>query len=181
MNAEWLQVDGSGKDGLLERAMDEYGQAVLYMAFSYVKDHGLAEDIAQEVFVKFYGKMDSFRSDSSLKTWFMRITINQCKDHLKRWDTRKILFTNKVSEILQEHGNPESKTIEGEKRGELHSKLLKLPVKYREVLFLYYYQELKVNEMAEALELNPSTVKTRLKTGRERLHRMYGEGGRHDG
>ncbi|MCA1055928.1 sigma-70 family RNA polymerase sigma factor [Rossellomorea aquimaris] len=181
MSAEWLQDDKSNKDELLERAMEEYGRAVLYMAYSYVKDHGLAEDIAQEAFVKCYSKMDSFRGESSLKTWLMRITINQCKDHLKRWDTRKILFTNKVSEILQEHGNPESKTIHGEKRSELHSKLLKLPVKYREVLFLHYYQELKVNEVAEVLELNPSTVKTRLKTGRERLHRMYGEGRRSDG
>jgi RNA polymerase sigma-70 factor, ECF subfamily len=181
LSAERLQVNEKDKDELLERAMDDYGQAVLYMAYSYVKDHGLAEDIAQEVFVKFYGKMDSFRGESSLKTWLMRITINQCKDHLKRWDTRKLLFTNKVSEILHERGNPESKAIDGEKRSELHSKLLKLPVKYREVLFLHYYQELKVNEMAEVLELNPSTVKTRLKTGRERLYRMYGEGRRYDG
>jgi RNA polymerase sigma-70 factor, ECF subfamily len=181
LSAERLQDNELDKDELLERAMDEYGQAVLYMAYSYVKDHGLAEDIAQEVFVKFYGKMDSFRGESSLKTWLMRITINQCKDYLKRWDTRKILFTNKVSELIQEHGNPESKAIDGEKRSELHLKLLKLPVKYREVLFLHYYQELKVNEMAEVLELNPSTVKTRLKVGRERLYRMYGEGRRYDG
>lgn len=180
LRTERLQEE-SGKDELLERAMDEYGQAVLYMAYSYVKDHGLAEDIAQEVFVKFYAKMDSFRGESSLKTWLMRITINQCKDHLKRWDTRKILFTNRVSEIIHERGNPESKAIHGKKRSELHSKLLKLPVKYREVLFLHYYQELKVKEMAEVLELNPSTVKTRLKTGRERLYRMYGEGRRYDG
>jgi RNA polymerase sigma-70 factor, ECF subfamily len=181
MSAERLQDGECDKDELLERAMEEYGQAVLYMAYSYVKDYGLAEDIAQEAFVKFYGKVDSFRGESSLKTWLLRITINQCKDHLKRWDTRKILLTNKVTEILHERGDPESKAIEGEKRSELHLKLLKLPVKYREVLFLYYYQELKVNEMADVLGLNPSTAKTRLKTGRERLYRMYGEGGRQDG
>jgi RNA polymerase sigma-70 factor, ECF subfamily len=181
LSAKRLEDGKLDKDELLERAMEEYGQAVLYMAYSYVKDHGLAEDIAQEAFVKFYGKVDSFRGESNLKTLLMRITINQCKDHLKRWDMRKILFTNKVSEILHERGNPEMKAIDGEKRDELHSKLLKLPVKYREVLFLHYYQELKVNEMAEVLELNPSTVKTRLKTGRDRLYRMYGEGRRQDG
>ncbi|XXM70663.1 sigma-70 family RNA polymerase sigma factor [Lysinibacillus sphaericus] len=181
LDADELQSDELNRDGLLEAAMDRYGRAVLYMAYSYVKDHGLAEDIAQEVYVKFYNKMDSFRGESSLKTFLMRITINQCKDHLKRWDTRKILFTNKLSEVLQERGNPESKTIHGEERSELHSKLLKLPVKYREVIFLHYYQELKVKEIAVVLELNPGTVKTRLKTGRDRLHRLYGERGRHDG
>jgi RNA polymerase sigma-70 factor, ECF subfamily len=181
LRAERLQVDEVDKDELLEEAMEEYGQAVLYMAYSYVKDYGLAEDIAQEVFVKFYGKMDLFRGESSLKTWLLRITINQCKDHLKRWDTRKILLSNKVLEILHERGDPELNAIEGEKRRELNQKLLKLPVKYREVLFLHYYQELKVNEVADVLELNPNTVKTRLRAGRERLYRMYGEGRRYDG
>jgi RNA polymerase sigma-70 factor, ECF subfamily len=181
LSAKLLEVRNLNKDELLELAMEEYGQAVLYMAYSYVKDHGLAEDIAQEAFVKFYGNVDSFRGESSMKTWLMRITINHCKDHLKRWDTRKILFTNKLSEILHERGNPEIKAIDAEKRNELHSKLLKLPVKYREILFLHYYQELKVNEMAEVLELKPNTVKTRLKMGRERLYRLYGEGRGYDG
>jgi RNA polymerase sigma-70 factor, ECF subfamily len=181
LDADEMQSDELNRDGLLEEAMDRYGRAVLYMAYSYVKDHGLAEDIAQEVFVKFYRKMDSFRGESSLKTFLMRITINQCKDHLKRWDTRKVLFTNKLNELIQERGNPESKALNLEERSELHSKLLKLPIKYREVLFMYYYQELKVKEIAGVLGLNPDTVKTRLKTGRDRLHRLYGEWRRQDG
>ncbi len=161
--------------------MNEYGNEVLYLAYSYVKDYGLAEDIAQEVFVKFYQKYDEFRGESSLKTWIIRIAINQSKDHLKRWDTRKVLISNKVSELLKERDIPESLAIQNESSKELHAHLLSLPVKYREVLFLYYYEELKINEIAECLHINANTVKTRLKNGKRRLHKMYPKGGHQDG
>ena len=52
------------KEEILEEVMNEYGKEVLYIAYSYVKDHSLAEDIAQEVFVRFYQRYDSFRGDS---------------------------------------------------------------------------------------------------------------------
>ncbi|NMH67359.1 sigma-70 family RNA polymerase sigma factor [Bacillus sp. RO3] len=164
----------TSKEDLLENAMNKYGKEVLYIAYSYVKDHSLAEDVAQEVFVKFYQRMDSFRGDASLKTWIIRITINQSKDHLKKWETRKLLFTNKLSEFIQEslRNGPESQAIHKEAGRELHSNLFSLPIKYREVLFLYYYEELKISEIAECLQININTVKTRLKAGKEKLQKM---------
>ena len=171
------------KGDLLEEAMSLYGKEVLYIAYSYVKDDRLAEDIAQEVFIRFYQHYDSFRNESSLKTWIIRIAINQSKDHLKKWETRKLLFTNKLNEIIHElTGNdPQSQTIHKETRRELHKKLLSLPIKYREVLFLYYYEELKITEIAACLDININTAKTRLKTGKEKLQKMYPKGVHHDG
>lgn len=171
------------KDELLEEVMSQYGKEVLYIAYSYVKDYRLAEDIAQEVFIKFYQRVDSFRNESSLKTWIIRIAINQSKDHLKKWETRKLLFSNKLSEILHEFtgNNPQTQVLHKETSKELHRKLLSLPVKYREVLFLYYYEELKVSEIAECLEININTAKTRLKTAKEKLKKMYPKGVPYDG
>ncbi|WJV30059.1 sigma-70 family RNA polymerase sigma factor [Rossellomorea sp. AcN35-11] len=169
----------TSKEDFLENAMNKYGKEVLYIAYSYVKDHSLAEDIAQEVFVRIYERMDSFRGDASLKTWIIRIAINQSKDHLKKWETRRLLFTNKLNEFLQEsrRKGPESKAIHKEAGRELQSKLLSLPIKYREVLFLYYYEELKITEMADCLEINVNTVKTRLKAGKEKLKKNVSKRG----
>ncbi|MGM0865988.1 MAG: sigma-70 family RNA polymerase sigma factor [Bacillota bacterium] len=183
MNEEQAREYTQSKDEFLEEVMNEFGKEVLYIAYSYVKDHCLAEDIAQEVFVRFYQRYDSFRGDSSLKTWIIRIAINQSKDHLKKWETRKLLFTNKLSEWIQESRSrlPESQTIHKETGRELHTRLLSLPIKYREVLFLYYYEELKIMEIAECLEININTAKTRLKTGKEKLQKMYPKGVHQDG
>jgi RNA polymerase sigma-70 factor, ECF subfamily len=183
LNEEQAREYTQSKDEFLEEVMNEYGKEVLYIAYSYVKDHSLAEDIAQEVFVRLYQRYDSFRGDSSLKTWIIRIAINQSKDHLKKWETRKLLFTNKLSEWIQESRSrwPESQTINKETGRELHTRLLSLSIKYREVLFLYYYEELKITEIAECLEININTAKTRLKTGKEKLQKMYPKGVHQDG
>jgi RNA polymerase sigma-70 factor, ECF subfamily len=178
LNEETVYESTLSKDDLLEEAMSQYGKEVLYVAYSYVKDYRLAEDIAQEVFIRFYQRYDSFRNESSLKTWIIRIAINQSKDHLKKWETRKLLFTNKLNEIIQEfRGNdPQNQALYKEISRELHRKLLSLPVKYREVLFLFYYEGLKISEIAECLEININTAKTRLKTGKEKLQKLYPKG-----
>ncbi len=183
MNKDSAHQLERSKDELLEGAMSQYGKEVLYIAYSYVKDHSLAEDIAQEVFVKFYQHFDSFKGESSLKTWIIRIAINQSKDYLKKWETRKLLFSNKLTEYIKERKTnvPESHSIQKENTRELHTKLLSLPIKYREVLFLYYFEELKIKEMAECLQISSNTVKTRLKNGKQRLYKMYPKGVHQDG
>jgi RNA polymerase sigma-70 factor, ECF subfamily len=183
LNEEQAREYTQSKEEFLEEVMNKYGKEVLYIAYSYVKDHSLAEGIAQEVFVRLYQRYDSFRGDSSLKTWIIRIAINQSKDHLKKWETRKLLFTNKLSEWIQESRSrwPESQTINKETGRELHTRLLSLSIKYREVIFLYYYEELKITEIAECLEININTAKTRLKTRKEKLQKMYPKGVHQDG
>ncbi|MCR8849451.1 sigma-70 family RNA polymerase sigma factor [Rossellomorea sp. SC111] len=182
MNEDSVYEVTPTKDDLLEEVMSLYGKEVLYIAYSYVKDYRLAEDIAQEVFIRFYQGVDSFRNESSLKTWIIRIAINQSKDHLKKWETRKLLFTNKLHEIIHEFtNNPQTQALHKETSRELHQKLLSLSVKYREVLFLYYYEELKISEIAECLEININTAKTRLKTAKEKLKKMYPKGVPYDG
>ena len=68
-----------------------------------------------------------------------------------------------------QESSAETEAIQKEERGEITAAVLKLPVKYREVLLLYYYEDLQVNDIAEFLQVPVSTVKTRLQRGRERL------------
>jgi RNA polymerase sigma-70 factor, ECF subfamily len=164
----------SSRDLILEKAMREYGSDIYYIVYSYVKDHSLAEDLTQEVFVKFYKKMDTFREESSLKTWIVRMAINHCKDYLRRWDTRMISFTNTINDVVKgKFGTPEQTLIEEETNSELIKNLLSLPVKYREIIFLFYFEEMKLAEIAECMDLNINTVKTRLSKGRKLLGAAY--------
>jgi RNA polymerase sigma factor (sigma-70 family) len=70
----------SNKDDILIYLINEYGTMVKRLAFSYVKDKSLAEDFSQEVFIAAYKNLDSFKGESSYKTWIYRITINRSKD-----------------------------------------------------------------------------------------------------
>ena len=158
------------KDRLLEKAMTDYGNDVYYIVYSYVKEHSLAEDLTQEVFIKFYQKMDTFRQDSSLKTWIISVAVNHCKDYLRRWDTRMVSISNKINDMVKgKMGAPEQTVIHKEQSSELIESVLSLPVKYREVIFLYYFEEMKLSEIGACMDLNTNTVKTRLTRGKALL------------
>jgi RNA polymerase sigma-70 factor, ECF subfamily len=162
------------KDRLLEEAMNQYGNEIYYIVYSYVKDHSLAEDLTQEVFIKFYKKIDTFREDSTLKSWIISVAINHCKDYLRRWDTKMVNITNKINEMVKgKLGTPEQSLIIKEKNNELIQNVLSLPLKYREIIFLFYFEEMKLAEIADCLHLNISTVKTRLARGRNLLGDTY--------
>ncbi len=156
--------------------MEEHGEALARLAFTYVKDRGRAEEIVQDVFIKVFQKIDQFRGESAIKTWLYRITINRCRDELRRWSIRTLFFKSEGIEESIPHGglSPDKKLIEKEKEQELGIVILSLPVKFREVIILFYYQEKSIEEISHLLELTQNTVKTRLFRARkkigERLH-----------
>lgn len=78
----------------LKWLMKTYGNDVIRIAYTYVKQKQLAEDVAQDVFLKCYEKMDSFRNESSYKTWLISITVNKCKDVLKSWSFKNLYITD---------------------------------------------------------------------------------------
>lgn len=163
-------MEKSKRDSLLEQIMKEYGDELVRLAYSYVKDVDIAKDITQNAFVKCYQKLDSFRGDSKMKTWLYRITINECKDHLKSWNHKKV----RVMDYIQENTksalpSAESSVFNEAKNQEIKNIVLSLPNKYREVLYLYYYDSLNIEEVAEVTDLGVNTVKTRLRRAKQRL------------
>ena len=153
----------------LEWAMNEYGELLIRLAYTYVKDVHVAEDIIQDVFLKVHEKGDQFRYESSFKTYLYRITINRCKDHLKSWSFKNIFFTNKRWPVEEANESVENRVIRFEEDYELGEEILSLPIKYREVLILHYYQDYSVKEISTILSISKNTVNTRLRRAKEQI------------
>lgn len=160
---------GYSKENLLESLIDDYGTELKRIAFLYVKDQALAEDIIQEVFISCYHHLDSFRGESSYKTWLIRITVNKSKDALKSWSFRNFIFKAEVEPKLFDSNTPEYITVMEMDKRELIQEVLKLPIKLREVIILFYYKDLSVGEIGDVLQLNENTIKSRLSRAREKL------------
>lgn len=171
-------VDQSRKKQL-EKWMEEYGDAVLRTAYFFMKDVALAEDIFQEVFLKVYQRMDTYRGEASCKTWILQITVNLCKDHLKSgWFRRMFLnlkphhFNYNSEAIRKEHTSPETLALQNEEKRELLQKVSRLSLPLREVLILHYYHELHANEIASILKISESAVRSRLFKARQALKKQ---------
>ena len=107
------------KEETIEWLMNEYGKKIIRLAFTYLKQEQLAEDVAQEVFIKCYQKLDTFRKESSYQTWMYSITANLCKDRLRSWSFRNIVINNYFSNNSISKKTPESDLMESEFRREL--------------------------------------------------------------
>jgi RNA polymerase sigma-70 factor, ECF subfamily len=169
-------VDESGKAQLIERLIDDHEQQILKLIYFYVNDWSSAQDICQEVFIKAYNALDDFNQESTYKTWIYRIAINKCKDYKKSAYFRKNTIVDRFHRLLnkEEAGSPEDELLRSEHNDTVAQHIFSLPIKYREAIILYYYEDLSTDEIGELLKVNPSTVRTRLNRGREKLKEKMG-------
>ena len=162
---------------VVERLIEDYGQDVLKIAYLYVKDQQLAEDIFQEVFYKVMKNYHKFEHLSSEKTWLIRITINTCKDLLRTsWLRRVTTFGTLEAQNQTQYEQPFDMT-QSESNNELYEMIMKLPQRYKEVILLFYYEDFSYDEMAKILNIPKGTVQSRLARGREKLKKMMEERG----
>ena len=120
------------KDKTITRLVEAYQTDLLRISYVYLRDRALAEDAVQETFVKAYKSLDSFRGDSSEKTWLTRILINTSKDMLKAAWFRHLDRSVTPEEL------PECEAAEDGDEGALMDEILRLPAKYKDVILLYY-------------------------------------------
>lgn len=146
--------------------MQEHTDYLLRLAYLYIKDWPAAEDIVQDVFFFYYQKFEQFDERSTLKTYLAKMTINKCKDYLKSWRHRKQILTNSFTNPAKKGRN---RIVEEDEKLELADAVLNLPLKYREVIIHYYFEELSVLEVAHILSISDNTVKTRLRKSRTLL------------
>ncbi|MFJ7666821.1 sigma-70 family RNA polymerase sigma factor [Lysinibacillus sp. NPDC097195] len=154
-------------DGILEKIIDDYAEHLLRLAYFYVKNQHVAEDIVQEVFIKFSEQAQAYEERGQLRAYLSTLTINKSKDYLKSWHYKKCILQEKL--FLTQAKKQRDALIEAEERSQIGAAILKLPLTYREPILLYYYEELKIADIAQVLELPENTVKTRLKRAREAL------------
>ncbi len=157
---------------IIDDWMRQYGDRIIRVVYLIIDDYHLAEEITQEVFVRAYNSLDSFRSESSAYTWLYRIALNLTRNYLNR--KFKIRFlpladeerADLISEPLEE------KAIRLSISQSIRKCIRKLPEIYREVIILHYFEEMKVTEIAQVLQQSEGTVKSRLSRGRESLENM---------
>lgn len=167
-----LVSEAMGRDEKIEFLMDEYGEEIKRLVYTYVKDHSAAEDLTQEIFITVYIKLDSFAGKSSVKTWIYSIAINKCKDYLKSWHVRKMTVQENIKELLKStRRGPDHEVVDKQDSEEIVNHVLKLAIPYREVILLYYYRHLSIKEVSEILGISESTVKVRLHRAREKLRK----------
>jgi RNA polymerase sigma-70 factor (ECF subfamily) len=173
-----------------ERAFTELVRAwqgrVFGLTYRMLGDRGEAEDLSQEVFVTVFKAIDSFRGDSRLGTWILRIATNHCHNRLKyltRRHHKRKRDIDDVHEVIVDHPlsqppqQPE-RALEGAQLGRLvHEGLQQLDEDHRVVLILRDIEQLSYTEIAEILEVAEGTVKSRLFRARtslrDRIARRY--------
>ena len=159
----------SERQAALTRMMREHGDAILRMCYLHLKDVHLAEDAAQEAFLKAYRRMDSFRGDCAEKTWLTGIAVNVCRDFLRTAWLRRVdrrVDITQLPECAQAEEYPDTTVL---------TEVMALPAKLREVILLRYYQGMTIQETADALHLSVSAVKQRQKNAGDILRRHLKE------
>lgn len=161
-----------GPDNRLEERIGQmiqtYEKDLLRLCCMYLKDRTMAEDAVQETFVKAYRNLKSFRGESNEKTWLVRIAINVCKDM-----QRTAWFQNLGRMVNLDDVKLPPET---EVRSEVVEQIMSLPKKLKEVVLLFYYENMNQSEIAEALGVSVTTVHRRLNKAREAL-RLLLQGG----
>ena len=132
------------------------------LAFSYVKNKEDSLDIVQESIYKAFSSIESLKDPSYMETWFYIILVNTALDFLRK--RKKLILVD--DEILDTYDSSAPDTYQN---FDLQRALEELPEKYRIIIILRYFEDLKIKEIGEILDLNVNTVKSQLYTAMEKL------------
>ena len=146
-----------------ERLVNQFQASLLRTCYMYLRDQEQAEDAVQETFFKAYRNLGAFRGESAEKTWLMKIAVNTCHD-MRKTGWFRHMDRRVTPEMLPEASVPFQEFEEG-----LIVEVMNLPLRLREVVLLYYYQNMDTNEIAETLGIARSSVSGRLQRARKKL------------
>ena len=139
--------------------MEEYKERVYWLVRKMVIDHDDSNDLVQEIFVKVWNNLDSFRADSQLFTWIYRIATNECLNFLKKKKRRFFLPIGDVESELNDILDSGQYISGDDIQMKLQKALLKLPDKQRMVFNLKYYEDMKYTEMSEVTGTSVGALK----------------------
>jgi RNA polymerase sigma-70 factor (ECF subfamily) len=173
--------EGYEKNKILHDLMVAYGDDVWNFAFFLTRQRTLADDIRQDVFLKAYEKMETFRGQSSVINWLLTITRNVAIDYQKKAFFRKVTLIGYIKDIGT-YVSAEKEYIENQDLGDTWKVVLNLPVKLREVLVLYAHHGLSLAEISTLLHISESATKVRLHRARKKVNAVFQQReGDHDG
>ena len=158
MEPQSLRTD----DQSFEQVLEHYAGMVYRLALAQVKQPSDAEDINQDVFLRYVDNRPAFQSEEHRKAWRIRVTINSCK---KRW---RSVCRRRETELLQQ----ETVHFDAVEEQELFDALGMRRVPYRRALYLFYYEDMSIAQISQVCRCKPSTVRTQLTRGRRQLKQI---------
>lgn len=150
-----------------EEIIEEYEVLLRYLAFQYIRDWSIVDDIMQEVFLKIWLNIDSLKHMHKLKSWLYSTTANQCIDYFRS----KYVKTTHLFDSLEELNITFSESVELQviknfEYTNLYQIIRTLPIHFKEPIELFYFKDCTYKEISISLGINISTVKNRLFRGR---------------
>ena len=142
----------------VNRAVERYADMVRRLCMLHLKNAADTEDIFQNVFLKYVLRSMPFESEAHEKAWFIRVTINACKDLLKSFFRSRTVSLDEVVQLPAETPPDHREVLEA---------VLSLPPKYKDVVYLHYYEGYTAPEISRMLGKNVNTVYTRLNRSKQ--------------
>ena len=161
-----------------ENIIRTYSDMVYRIAFARAGTKEDADDIYQEVFLRYIRKAPEFRDEEHAKAWFIKVAVNCSRKFLgsasKKREVSGALFTENGTDVTGTEMNgscrtPEERAFADESKAELYRELQKLSADARLLLHLYYFEELKISEIAALMHRKEATVRVQLTRAREKL------------
>lgn len=145
-------------------AIEKYGNLVRRICFMSLGNKTDVDDVFQDVFLKYFLRQEVFESDHHEKAWLCRVAFNQCKDLCKS-------FWRKNMVSIQDMEIP----FDTPEQSDLIQEILQLPLEYRRVIYLHYYEGYTIPEISQITHQNTNTVYTHLRRAKDRLKKKVGE------
>ncbi len=146
-----------------EQIIEKYSDTITKVCLVRLQNWADAEDCYQNTFLTLYQKSPDFNDENHLKAWLIRVAINECTDYIR---------SNKRTSSLEDAKNMVFSIDED--KSDLSFALLQLKPKYRNVIYLHYYEGYKIDEISQILGIKLNTVKSLLKRGKEKLENICG-------
>ena len=158
-------------DNFITDAVKNYSDTIYRVALNITKDREDALDVCQDVFVRLVKSKDKIKDDEHLKAWLLRATVNCAKSCCNQAYRKHQIAIDSLRE---------SDIAQNDKYNTLIESVMELPEKYSTVIHLFYYEDMKIKEIAQTLKLSQSAVKQRLVRGREKLKIILEKGDYYD-
>ncbi|MDD4046966.1 MAG: sigma-70 family RNA polymerase sigma factor [Tissierellia bacterium] len=162
-----------GREEAYRQLIEEYGNKLLRTCYLILNDREEAEDVVQETFIKVFNKIDTFKEKSGLYTWIYAIALNLSRDRMR---TKQDMLELKDEWIGND--DVESHVEINFDREQLRKEIFEMNSLYKEVLVLFYYEELSIKEISNLLNEKEGTIKSKLSRGRNMLKESLLKGGR---
>lgn len=157
-------MEYTNKNKYLEKMIEKYSDMVYRLALTRTKSKENSEDVYQEVFLRLSKKLPDFENEEHEKAWLIRVTINCSKNLL---NSKFLKYKEELKDDI---------TFETKERHDIYYAVQELPLKYRTIIHLYYYENYKINEISKILNIKENTIKSNLSRAREKLKQKI-EGG----